>query len=312
LSLKNSLKSRPVIYEIVPPRRDTSRFNTELRGVEAVLEDRRINAINIPELMTRRIQGGRVHYSPTTIPPEEYALMIKDYKEPIVNVIVPRLAKEELLKRTSRILNDYGVHNLVLVGKERHGDVLPGPSVVEALEIIDAESSDSVALGGICIFNRESAATSDYGATGSRLTEAERVWAKSNAGCDFVTSQITFDPAPALKFLSAYRQLCEKTGASPVTVFISVTTVPTASILSLIEGLDVVLPPKVKRRITDSGKMGAESLKVAAEVFERIVSESERRGDGVPLGLQVEQVGVNSGELSLELLDRVYPSFRGS
>jgi 5,10-methylenetetrahydrofolate reductase len=312
LSLKTSLKERPVIYEIVPPRRDTSRFNTELRGVETVLQDSRIDAVNIPELMTRRKHDGRVHYSPTTIPPEEYALMIKGLKEPIVNLIVPRLAKEELLKRARRVVNEYGVRNLVLVGKERHGDKLPGPSVVEALGIISAEGPDDLVLGGICIFNRESSATSDYDVMGPRLTEAKRVWAKASAGCDFVTSQISFDPGPALNFLSAYRRICDKTEVDPLTVFISLTTIPTPSMLSLIEGLDVIIPPKVRKRIVESGEMGAESVRIASEVFEKILSESERRGDDIPLGLQVEQVGVNSGELSLDLLDRVYPALRRS
>lgn len=308
MSLKNSLKNRPVIYEIVPPRKDTSRFNTELRGVESVLGDGRIDAINIPELMTRSKQGRQVRYSPSTIPPEDYAMMIKGYKEPIVNLIVPRLPKDELLARARRVVSDYGIRNVVLVGKEKSQDLLPGPSVVEALGMLGAVSPE-VVLGGICIFNRESRA-SDSG-HGGRLTEARRVWAKEGAGCEFVTSQISFDPRPAVKFLSAYRKLCDRTESEPLTVFISIATVPTPSILSLIEGLDVLVPPKVKRRMMDAEKMGRESVDVAAEVFEEILSESERRGDRVPLGLQIEQVGVNSGDLSLELLDRAYPALRG-
>ena len=304
MSLKKSLTSRPVIYEIVPPRRDVSRFNTELSGVEAVLHDGRIDAINIPELMTRRKAGSQVVYSPTTIPPEEYALMIKDYKEPIVNVIAPRLERGELLSRARRILHDFGIRNLVIVGKERHEDVLPGPGVVDALGLVGAEKTDGTTLGGICIFDRETASPDGY--ADPHLTEAKRVWAKAKAGCDFVTSQITFDQEPALRFLSSYGELCRRTGADPLTVFVSLTTIPTASILSLVEGLDVVIPTKVRKRLAGSGSMGAESLRVAAEVFQGVLSESERLGNEIPLGLQIEQVGVNSGDLSLELLDQVY------
>ena len=304
MSLKKSLTSRPVIYEIVPPRRDVSRFNTELSGVEAVLHDGRIDAINIPELMTRRKAGSQVVYSPTTIPPEEYALMIKDYKEPIVNVIAPRLERGELLSRARRILHDFGIRNLVIVGKEKHEDVLPGPGVVDALGLVGAEKTDGTTLGGICIFDRETASPDGY--ADPHLTEAKRVWAKAKAGCDFVTSQIAFDPQLALDFLGAYRRLCEEAESEPLTIFVSLATVPTGSILSLIEGLDVVIPPKVKKRVAGSGKMGTESIKVETEVFQDIISESERRRDGIPLGLQIEQIGVNSGDLALELLDRVY------
>ncbi len=119
MSLKASLKNRPVIYEIVPPRREASKFNTELKGVEEVLQDKRILAINIPELINRREGEGGVVYSPATIPPEEYAMLVAEYKESIVNVIAPRLKKEEFLARARRILREDRIPNLVVVGKER-------------------------------------------------------------------------------------------------------------------------------------------------------------------------------------------------
>lgn len=303
MSLKKSLGSRPLIYEIVPPKRDTSRFNTELQGIETVLHDSRIDAINIPELVTRRKAGGQVQYSPTTIPPEEYALMVREYKDPIVNIISPRLPKDELLARTRRILRDFGIRNVVIVGKEKHEDILPGPSVLDAIGLVRAEYAEGVVLGGICIFDREAAGANHRGA---RLTEAERVWSKARAGCEFVTSQLVFDPAPALDFLTSYSQLCQDRGTNPLTVFVSLASIPTPSILSLVEGLDVLIPPKVKRRMVSSGTMGVESLKVAVEVLGTILSGSEERRLRVPLGVQVEQIGVNSAEQSLELLDHVH------
>ena len=132
---------------------------------------------------------------------------------------------------------------------------------------------------------------------------------KAKAGCDFVTSQISYDPKVALEFLKGYGALCRKTGAAPATVFVSLTTVPTPSILRLLEGLGVEVPPPVKRRLRAAPSMGGASLEVAAEFFQALMDGVERWRVGVPLGLQVEQIGVNSGALSLELLDRVYPSF---
>ena len=310
LALRDALKGRPVIYEIVPPRRDTSRFQTELRGVEEVLNDSRITAINVPELMNRRELKGGVHYSPATIPPEEYALMVREYKETIVNMVAPRLGRDEFLLRARRIIHDYGVHNLVLVGKERSEDVLPGPGVLEALRLLRGEKGDHVALGGICIFDRESQSSDEYAGEGSRLREHKRVFLKASAGCDFVTSQITFDPAPALRFLSSYQKLCEREGVEPLTVFISLATVPTPGILSVLDRLDVAIPPRVRKRLLASDDMGGESLKVATEVFTGIVERAEREGVGVPLGLQIEQVGVHSDKLSLALLDSTYPILR--
>lgn len=295
-----------MIYEVVPPRKDTSRFSTELRGIEEVLHDSRIAAINIPELINRKKDGGRVHYSPATIPPEEYAMMIKDYKEAVVNIIAPRLPKEDFLRRAKKILHEYQVPNLVLVGRERHDDALPGPAVIEALRLLVEEKRDNVAFGGICIFNRESSTTEEYGGVGSPLTEPRRVWAKADVGCDFVTSQITFDAGRALKFKS-YQELCERTKRTPLTVFVSLTTVTSASILSLIESLDAVIPPEVRRRLLRSDNMGKSSLMYASEVFHEIVTRVRENHIRVPLGLQIEQIGVNSGDLSLDLLDQTYP-----
>jgi hypothetical protein len=310
MSLKSVLKSRPVIYEIVPPRRDPSRYSTELGGIEAVLHDKRIAAINIPELINRRLERGKVVYSPATIPPEEYAMMIRDYKEPIVNLIVPRMERGAFLGRAEKILLEYEIPNLVLVGKERREDALPGLSVVEALRLLSHGAGRRAALGGICIFSRASSGTDERGVGVGALPEHRRVFQKAEAGGDFVTSQITFEAAPAVEFLVAYQSLCRRTGRRPITVFVSIATVPTPSILALLESLDVQVPPRVRKKLLGSGNMGRESVGVAGKVFAEIVEESERKRIEVPLGLQIEQVGVNSGDLSLQLLDDAYPLIR--
>lgn len=306
MTLRSLLKNRPVIYEIVPPRRDTSRFNTELNGVEEVLGDERIAAVNIPELFNRTRGEGTGAYSPATIPPEEYALLIKESKEPIVNFVAPRLEREEFLNRASRAINEYGIPNLVVVGKERREDVLPGPSALEGLRMLGPQKVDGVALGGICIFNRETVTAPEYGGGNSKLSEASRVYLKAKAGCDFVTSQITFDPSQVFDFLESYQALCAEQGAKPLTVFISLTTVPTLGILSLLEDLDVFIPSGVRRRLQGGGNMGEKSVEIATEVFNQVIAALEKRENRVPIGLQIEQVGVKNDELSMDLLDRVY------
>jgi hypothetical protein len=309
LTLKATLLSRPVIYEIVPPRRDVSRFSTELRGVDEVLEESRIAAINIPELIKRRSDRGGVVYSPATIPPEDYAMMIRDRKEPVVNLIAPRMDSDSLLRRVRKILDDYKIHNLILVGRERREDRLPGPDVVEALRMVSKIKGDA-ALGGICIFSRESKGKGEGGKV-RFMPEAERVWLKARAGCDFVTSQICFEAGPVVSFLAAYQELCEKTKADPITIFVSFTTVPSKSILALLGSLDVDVPDAIVKRLLQSSEMGKDSVRVAIDVFRQILSGAERKGIKVPLGLQIEQVGVNNGDLSLRLLDGAYPLLHG-
>ncbi|HEV2139138.1 MAG TPA: hypothetical protein VGR53_09880 [Nitrososphaerales archaeon] len=309
MSLKRVLKDKPVIYEIVPPRANSSRFGAELRGVEMVMHDGRINAINIPELINRRESDGQVTYSPATILPEEYALLVSEYKDPIVNIIAPRLTREAFQNRVHAVLGEYGLRGLVIVGKERHEDVLPGPSVVEALEIVREQRHEEVAVGGICIFNRRSKGGKDYGVT-SNLEEHRRMWVKGSRGCDFVTSQINFDASAAADCLAPYQDLCERTGVSPMTVFLSMSAVPSKSILSLLERLDVVFPPPVRKRLVQASDIAMESVKVATEVFMGMLESLERRDVEVPIGLQVEQIGVRSEELTLELLDNIHDDFK--
>ncbi len=115
-----------------------------------------------------------------------------------------------------------------------------------------------------------------------------------------------------MDFLASYQKLCDETGTNPLTVFLSITTIPSASIMALLERLDVVIPPKVRKRLLQSDDMGRESLRIATEVFRGIVGDAERRGIKVPLGLQIEQVGVRRGDLSLRLLDGAYPTLRSA
>jgi hypothetical protein len=310
LTLRAELEHRPVIYEIVPPRRDPSRFSSELQGVEDVLQDDRIAAINIPELIRRREEHGEVVYSPATIPPEEYAMMIRDHKESIVNIIAPRLEKNALLRRARKVLHEYKIPNVIFVGKERHKDILPGPGVTDALRLLARDKSEHNAFGGICIFSRASSGLDEAGREVRKMPEHRRVWLKATAGCDFVTSQITFESEPAVKLLQAYQELCDETGRRPLTIFISLTTVPTSNILSLLDTLDVVVPPKIRKRLLGSSDPGRESVEISRNVLHEIVSGADKHGARIPLGLQVEQVGVNSGDLSLELLDATYPIIR--
>ncbi|HEV2225548.1 MAG TPA: hypothetical protein VGR56_01940, partial [Nitrososphaerales archaeon] len=180
---------------------------------------------------------------------------------------------------------------------------------VEALDIVREQEYDDIALGGICIFTRKSRGGAEYG-YGSNLEEHRRMWAKGSRGCDFVTSQIVFDSSAAADCLASYQDLCERTGQIPMTVFLSISAVSTKSILSLLELLDVVFPPAVRRRLTQASDIARESLKVSGDVFRGVLESLERMRVEIPIGLQVEQIGVRSEQLTLELLDSVHDDFK--
>ena len=315
MSFREMLSSRPVLYEVVPPKLGSpdSEIQRRIELLEGVLHDRRVDAINVPELLERREADGRVSYIPITIAPEEYASLIGGSKEKVVNIVSPRLAPEEFTRRV-RNLESYGIRNLVVVGKARKSDTLPGPSVIEALDLVTLMNKErsgkktGILLGGICIFDRNRKTSHGYGTTSKELNEYERVAIKARHGCRFVTSQINFDSKPPLEFLAKYAALCQRTKERPITIFISLSTVKTPGILSLLTGLGVRIPNAVKKRLQeDPNNMGRISVDASTEVFSEIVESMKSNDIDIPIGLHIEQVGIGSVDLSLELLDRTYP-----
>ena len=309
------MSEKPVIYEIVPPKLGSSESEIERRIelLERVLRDSRINAINIPELKEKRETNGQASYVPTTIPPEEYAELIGGSKEKIVNIVSPHLTQEEFTQRVCNLKN-YGIKNLVVVGKARKSDLLHGPSVLEALDLVSAmnqghagEKTD-ILLGGICIFHRNRKTDHEYEAGSIELNEHERTAIKARHGCRFVTSQIIFDAKVPLEFLAKYAAHCEQGREKPVTIFISLSTVKSLGILSLLtDVLEVQMPDQIKKKLQrEPDKMGKLSVEISTEIFARIIEWIKSNRIDIPIGLHIEQVGTNSDDVSLELLDRTY------
>lgn len=316
MTLRDILSNKPVIYEVVPPKLGSSESEIARRieHLERVLQDKRIDAINIPELMERKETNGEVTYVPTTIPPEEYAAIIGGSKEKIANIVAPRLLQRDFIKRV-RGLEKYDIRNLVLVGKARHSDVLPGPSVVKAMELVSAVNEEhpgekmGILLGGICIFNRNKKTYHGYEAPGRELDEYERVAIKARYGCRFVTSQINYDSIAAIKFLTNYANYCKQTRGRPVTVFVSLSSIKSLSILSLLtEGLEVYIPSEIRRTLQqEPDRIGELSVDTATEVFSEIIDSMKSNKIDIRIGLHIEQVSIAGADLSLELLDRTYP-----
>ncbi len=212
-------------------------------------------------------------------------------------------------------LRQNGIRNLVLVGKARRSDLMPGPSVVEALDLVSLMNLGyrgaemEMLPGGICIFNRDRKTDHGYETQSEELNEYQRVAIKARHGCRFVTGQISFDSRAPIDFFTGYKAHCEKSGERPISVFVSLSTIKSEGILSLFtERLEVYVPEETtKKLLRDLDRMGELSLEISPEVFSEIVESIKSNRIDVPVGLHIEQVGKNSADLSLELLDRTYP-----
>lgn len=275
-----------------------------------VLSDRRIDAINIPDLIERSVNRGKVNYNDYAMKPEQYADLLKRYgKEIIINAISPRMHKEEFV---DRILTAYenGIKNYIVVGKERSTDVLPGYSVPDAIKRLSRELNgfDDTSIGGICIFHREHRGAAEYNPHRKYLDEYERVSIKARNGCKFVTSQIVYDAPTAIRFLERYNTYCGSKNEKPLTVLISLAPISSPTLLNLlIEKLDVYIPKNaVKDLLKDPDRIGEKSIEISKSILYKIVSYVRENGINVPLGLQIEQIGLKNYGLALKLLDKTY------
>ncbi len=316
MSLADILRKKPVIYEVVPPRisQQNRAEESKLKGLEGVLADKRISAVNIPELIAREENEGNINYRSLNVAPEEYAKSLSHTgKEIIVNIISPRMQKDDFMHRVDTAFAGYGIKNLIVVGKERGTDKMPGYNVLEAMSSISsAYNGNGPLLGGICIFDRATSANRDYTTSKGRMREYERIAQKARNGCRFVTSQIVYDAGPVKNFLSEYNDYCEKTGDEPITVFISMAPISSENMLCLMrDRLDVHIPVKTQKRLLASEDIGAESIDTSKMILRDIMDYHKQEGIRVPLGLQIEQIGINNAYLAKQLLDSTYGIFKG-
>ncbi|HMF33150.1 MAG TPA: hypothetical protein VKK79_17120 [Candidatus Lokiarchaeia archaeon] len=314
-NLVNKLRDRPIIYEVVPPRLDISpeSCNSTLKMLQTVLDEPRIDAFNVPEIIERKEFEGTVTYNQLRVNAEDYASLIQSKdKEAIVNVIAPRMQRENFSERVSNIL-DNGIHNVVIVGKEKSVDVLPGPNVIEALDIISGLNKThdvKIVPGGITMFQRNQKESHGYPIKGT-LDEYQRVALKADHGCKFVTSQIIFDSAEAIDFLARYGDYVLASRENPVTVFISLSTIASEKVMDLMDFLGVYLPTGFRKELKSNfERMGIISVEHSIQVLGEVMDGIKDNGASsrIPIGLHVEQVGssTKSMDLSLSLLDRTY------
>ncbi|HLC59709.1 MAG TPA: hypothetical protein VJH34_04255 [archaeon] len=314
MSLEKKLYNHPILYEVVPPKLDLSLsdFRNKLNLLKSVLDECKIDAFNVPEIIDRREIGGRVLYEQSRLAPEEYASLIAlQDREVIVNIVAPRLPKDIFIRRVENIVNS-GIYNIVVVGKEKNIDNFPGPNVVEALDIISSmnKSSEKIVPGGITMFQRNYKENHGYAVNGS-LNEYQRIAIKAKHGCRFVTSQIIFDSKDASDFFSKYKDYHIATSEDPITVFISLSTIASEKVLDLMGYLGVYISDDFRKELkANYSKMGELSVEHSVKVLGEIIDSMREKGSHkyIPIGLQIEQVGSNgkSTDLSLELLDRTY------
>ncbi|TLZ96880.1 MAG: AAA family ATPase [Methanobacteriota archaeon] len=207
-----SLASTPLVLEIVPPSRRASEkavSNLVDRVRDAVGSSGRLDGLNLPQVLEENHQGQPFLRN---MDPRDFVQRLGGDLgvDPIVNDVVAHMPSGPAFRRwVEESLDRFGLRSFVLVGGTNSRIRYPGPSVLEANRILRsvAEGHEDVALGNITIPDREN--------------EVDRLVEKTQAGCDFFTTQVLFAAEPMATVLRAYGKRCAAQGLKPATVLLS-------------------------------------------------------------------------------------------
>jgi 5,10-methylenetetrahydrofolate reductase len=186
------------VLEAVPPElhRGEAAVDAVVEKVARVQAARRIDTVNIPEIHeepSRSDQGERRQPFAPRLAPRDLARILHDRLgvECMINhVVVHHQSEQALMDWANETWEVYGIRRFVLVGGGRHSVAYPGPGVSRANELLRGASRIAgLEIGNICI--------------PSRTGEAARIAAKVDAGADFFTTQILYEPESFMAMLDA-------------------------------------------------------------------------------------------------------------
>jgi len=296
-----------IIYELIPPASDCLEGSTKAyaqSAVELVFDCHlRVDAFNIPEIRSEEREGGRTYQFFCKIEPREFGRELQHFihgdTEIITNhssVYDPEDFQIEWLKDSKE---KYNQTNVILIGGESRKIKYPGPSIEQMLKLIHAHYPDTFFCGGIVISTRRYQ-------PGDGIDEPDRLIQKSQAGIEYFTSQILYEPDYMQTLLLDYQKACDDAAVKPQRIFFSFAPVTTKKDIKFLRWLGVVIPEDVEARITtaDIG-VGWRSIKVMCEVLTDILEFHDKHQLTIPIGLNIEHITHRNFEITKELIDRL-------
>jgi 5,10-methylenetetrahydrofolate reductase len=302
MNLKHKIldPSLPVtLFEVVPPEEGKPAALDEAVAVVSRVANS-VDAVNLPEIHNESRPGERTAGFVPRLDPRVIGarLRAEHATEIVVNHCV--VYEADPLPWLAETRETYGVHDLVLVGGESSSIRYPGPGVAEAAQIMRA-AGHAGALGGISI--------------PSRAGEAERVRRKHDAGIDFFTTQVLFDPNDIV-------WLVQRLNGVEARLFLSFAPVSHPRDLQFLRWLGADIPPDLDRHLrldetsaADLAHTDPERKKAArAACLERSIGLAQRilmevfdnlPPDPPPLGLNVEHINRRNFGPAVEMLEKL-------
>jgi 5,10-methylenetetrahydrofolate reductase len=220
--------------------------------------------------------------------------------DPIVNNVVAHMPSAAAFRRwVDESLDGLGLRSFVLVGGTNSRIRYPGPTVLEANQVLRsvAGSREDVALGNITIPDREN--------------EVDRLLEKTRAGCDFFTTQVLFAAEPMATVLRAYGKRCAAQGLKPATVLLSFAPVSDYQDLEFLAWLGASVTPRTEETLAASEEksLGRSSLELARTLWSQLLAAALQSRPAVPLGVNIEEVSLHNFDLAVQMA-REFPSWR--
>lgn len=290
-SLSARLRERPVLFEVVPPHRRAGprAVANAVREIEdAVSQVDGLDAINLPEVLDENHRGEPYYRN---MDPRAFGRIVRERVDaPIVtNKVVVHLASVAGFRnwlRESR--EEFRLREFVFVGGTSSRHPYPGPGVEEALA--ETRRSDPDLVCGVITIPE-------------RPGEANRLFRKTLAGCDFATTQVQFESARVIDLLRRYHAKCLEGDVEPAPVLISVAPVTDYHDVEFLRWLGTEIPPSLEDALVKDGGRG--SIEIAAGVWAEVRTAIDQEGIRVPLGVNVEQIARHNHDAAIALAKEI-------
>jgi 5,10-methylenetetrahydrofolate reductase len=293
MSLKEKILDPSIpltFFEMVPPAEKPNSIESALAEAQKVRH--LVDAINLPEIRDESRGSPRTTKFVPRVEPRVLGERLR--REVDVEIVLNRAVVYEADPITwfRHSHAKFGVDHVILVGGESGQVKYPGPTVLEAAELVRAAELP-VTLGGISI--------------PSRLREADRVRRKCAAGLAFFTTQVLFDSNDIV-------WLIQRLNGLEARIFLSFAPVSHPRDLEFLRWLGADIPDDLDKFLL-RGQSGTGGSPAAHEsCLERSLNLAQRilmdvfdnlPPDPPPLGLNIEHINQRNLAGAIRMIERL-------